>query len=192
MKFFTIKILIQQACSKSAQAYLQDKVDLSLRQSYCFPASASLYSSWWPSARDQSLWFNFRRVPPMTDRNSKLSCARFFRQGTYFGKLGQFGEVFERLQAANVEADHFELRELLQVRLVLVWQPLDCRLVQNQIVKLHQAYTGLDRLITRKDEKENWVLTQGRQWWVQREKCLWFADKFSVGSSAYVSVFSRQ
>ena len=99
MKFFTIKILIQQACSKSAQAYLQDKVDLLLRQSYCFPASASLYSSWWPSARDQSLWFNFRRVPPMTDRNSKLSYARFFRKGLTlesWGNLGKFSRDCRR------------------------------------------------------------------------------------------------
>ena len=43
----------------------------------------------------------------------------------------------------------------------------------------------------KKERQENWVFTQVRQWWVQRDKCLWCANKFSVGSVAYVPVFSR-
>ena len=55
---------------------------------------------------------------------------------TYSVQRVDLGEVLERLQAADVEADHLELRESLQVRFVILRQPLDRSLVENEIIEL--------------------------------------------------------
>ena len=55
---------------------------------------------------------------------------------TYSVKSGDGGEVLEGLQSADVEADHFELGELLQVLLVVLCQALNLRLVQDEVVEL--------------------------------------------------------
>ena len=56
--------------------------------------------------------------------------------GTYTGEQTQDGEVLEGLEAADVEADHLELGERLQVGLVVRRETLQRRLVEDQIVKL--------------------------------------------------------
>jgi len=49
---------------------------------------------------------------------------------------GQRWEVVQRLQAADIHADHLELGELLQVLLIVRTESLHWCLVKNQVVEI--------------------------------------------------------
>ena len=55
---------------------------------------------------------------------------------TYTSERGQRWEVVQRLQAADIHADHLELGELLQVLLIVRTESLHWCLVKNQVVEL--------------------------------------------------------
>ena len=69
-------------------------------------------------------------------KDDRPSTQKVARVRTYSVQRIDLGEVLERLQSADVEADHLELRESLQVRFVILRQPLDRSLVENEIIEL--------------------------------------------------------